>query len=185
MKYKIGLFLITFFFIFGVLAGIYINTDIALDDIPEKIIRLHVVANSDSPADQQLKLQVRDNVIGRMNGKFGGLKDISEVKRIIDSIANTSSRNEKEAILKQNKNNELLKDIFYFVFNPYILTGLSTKKINKKVKEKGSIYYNFNEVKNYILQHNTGTDYDIATVQNFIKNKPPANLKYLHRNLVN
>lgn len=102
---------------------------------------------------------------------------MQEVLKIINQIASTSSRNEKEAILKQNKNNELLKDIFYFVFNPYILTGLSTKKINKKVKEKGSIYYNFNEVKNYILQHNTGTDYDIATVQNFIENNPPANLQ--------
>jgi len=83
MKYKIGFFLIAFFFIFGVLTGIYINTDMALADVPEKIIRLHVVANSDSPIDQQLKLQVRDKIISSMSGRLEGLKDISEVKSIV------------------------------------------------------------------------------------------------------
>ena len=97
---------------------------------------------------------------------------MQEILKIINQIASTSSRNDKEAILKQHKNNNQLKDMFYFVFNPYILTGLSTKKINKKTKEKGTTYYNFDEVKNYILKHNTGTDYDIATVQNFISNQP-------------
>ena len=83
MKYKIGFFLITFFFVFGILTGIYINTDMALADVPEKIIRLHVVANSDSPVDQQLKLQVRDRIISSMSGRLEGLKDISEVKSIV------------------------------------------------------------------------------------------------------
>ena len=83
MKYKIGFFLIAFFFVFGILTGIYINTDMALADVPEKIIRLHVVANSDSPVDQQLKLQVRDKIISSMSGRLEGLKDISEVKSIV------------------------------------------------------------------------------------------------------
>lgn len=96
---------------------------------------------------------------------------MQEILNIINQIANTSSRNEKEVILKKYQDNKLLKDIFYFVFNPYILTGLSTKKINKITKEEGSKYYNFDEIKDYILKHNTGTDYDIATVQNFIKNQ--------------
>ena len=59
---------------------------------------------------------------------------MQEVLKVINQIANTSSRKEKEVILKQHKDNELLKDVFYFAFNPYILTGLSTKKITKKVK---------------------------------------------------
>ena len=32
-------------------------------NLSEKLIRLHVVANSDSPADQALKLRVRDAVL--------------------------------------------------------------------------------------------------------------------------
>ena len=97
---------------------------------------------------------------------------MQEVLSIINQLASTSSRNEKEDILKKNQSNEKLKDVFHFVYNTYILTGLSTKKINKKTKEKGNIFENFEDMKNYILKHNTGTDHDIATVQNFIKNQP-------------
>ena len=96
MKYKIGFFLIAFFFIFGLLMSIYINTDMELSDVPDKIIRLHVVANSDSTEDQQLKLQVRDKIIGRMNARFEGIKDISEVKSIIEG-----SLGEIEAVARE------------------------------------------------------------------------------------
>ena len=97
---------------------------------------------------------------------------MQEVLNIVNQIASTSGRNDKETILKKNQSNEKLKDVFYFVYNTYILTGLSTKKINKKTKEKGNTFNNFEDMKNYILKHNTGTDHDIATVQNFIKNQP-------------
>ena len=97
---------------------------------------------------------------------------MQEVLKIVNQIASTSGRNDKETILKKNQSNEKLKDVFYFIYNTYILTGLSTKKINKKTKEKGKTFDNFEDMKNYILKHNTGTDHDIATVQNFIKNQP-------------
>ena len=97
---------------------------------------------------------------------------MQEVLKIVNQIASTSERNDKETILKKNQSNEKLKDVFYFIYNTYILTGLSTKKINKKTKEKGKTFDNFEDMKNYILKHNTGTDHDIATVQNFIKNQP-------------
>ncbi|HYE81437.1 MAG TPA: stage II sporulation protein R [Clostridia bacterium] len=96
LKYKIGFFLLSFLFFFGLLMNVYINTDKELADVPDKIIRLHVVANSDSPLDQQLKLQVRDKVISSMNERFKGIKDIAEVKNII-----TGSLEEIEAIAKE------------------------------------------------------------------------------------
>ncbi len=83
MKYKIGVFIILFFFLFGLLMNVYINTDKELAAVPDKIIRLHVIANSDSPFDQQLKLKVRDSVIGSMGAKFESLGDIAEVRSII------------------------------------------------------------------------------------------------------
>lgn len=97
---------------------------------------------------------------------------MEQVLKIINQIASTSSRNEKEVILKTNQDNKLLKDVFYFVFNPYILTGLSTKKINKKITgQEVVIYESFEDIKNYILKHNTGTDKDIAIVQCFIRHQ--------------
>ncbi len=111
MKYKIGFFLITFFFVFGILTGIYINTDMALADVPEKIIRLHVVANSDSPVDQQLKLQVRDRIISSMSGRLEGLKDISEVKSIVQgSLAEIEAA--AREVIEENRKRYGVKAVF-------------------------------------------------------------------------
>lgn len=98
-----------------------------------------------------------------------------EQYKILEKIKNTSSNNEKQAILEQNKNNELLKEILKFVYNPYFKTGLSSKKIKKKIapteyrlllQPENSITYIFN----YLKDHNTGTDQDIAHVQWYIRN---------------
>ena len=98
-----------------------------------------------------------------------------EQYKILEKIKNTSSNNEKQAILEQNKNNELLKEILKFVYNPYFKTGLSSKKIKKRIapteyrlllQPDNSITYIFN----YLKDHNTGTDQDIAHVQWYIRN---------------
>ena len=39
----------------------------SLNNIEDKIFRLHIIANSDSAEDQNLKYQVRDNIISYMN----------------------------------------------------------------------------------------------------------------------
>ncbi len=96
-KYRIpAIMTIAFFFFFGILMNVYISTDKELSDVADKIIRLHVVANSDSPSDQQLKLQVRDRVIKKMSGRFEGLQDVSEVKKVI-----AASLGEIEGIVRE------------------------------------------------------------------------------------
>ncbi|MFA6778073.1 MAG: ATP-dependent DNA ligase [Bacilli bacterium] len=96
-----------------------------------------------------------------------------EVLNIINLIANTSSRNEKEAILREHKDNKLFKDILYFVFNPYILTGISSKKIKKNIKlNEGRNIYDIYDLMNYLKENNTGKDIDIFSVQSFIKGEP-------------
>ena len=39
----------------------------SLNNIEDKVFRLHIIANSDSAEDQNLKYQVRDNIISYMN----------------------------------------------------------------------------------------------------------------------
>lgn len=103
MKYKVGLFLLITLFIFGLLINVYITTERELANVPDKIIRLHVVANSDSPEDQQLKLQVRDKVIGGMSGRFEGLKDINEVKAVIEESLGEIEATARETIAENGK----------------------------------------------------------------------------------
>jgi DNA ligase-1 len=94
---------------------------------------------------------------------------VLEVLKVIKQIGDTSSRTEKENILKQNSNNQLLKEILQFTYDPFIVTGLSSKKINKDTNLSPSTELNtIQEVMNYLKQNNTGRDIDIANVHHFI-----------------
>lgn len=46
--------------------------------INDSVLRLHVLANSDSPTDQALKLEVKDEVVKYMRKEFSNTKDINE-----------------------------------------------------------------------------------------------------------
>ena len=94
---------------------------------------------------------------------------IEKVKEIFDQLQATNSKLEKQRIIRENKDNQQFTDTLVFLLSPYILTGISTKKIDKKVKPW--IYTNdylWSSVKSYLLSHNTGTDDDIAYIQDFI-----------------
>ena len=57
------------------------------DDLQEKMIRLHVIANSDSDADQTLKLCVRDAVLCRAEEILRQSADMTESRaRLRDSL---------------------------------------------------------------------------------------------------
>jgi stage II sporulation protein R len=80
---KAGFFLLVLFFIFGIINYFYMNADRELADVADKLVRLHVIANSDSVEDQDLKRKVRDEVIKQMSPKFEGLKDVTQVRQVI------------------------------------------------------------------------------------------------------
>lgn len=98
---------------------------------------------------------------------------MEEVIKIFKELQESSGKRLQE-ILEENKDNELLKKVLWFVYNPYIVTGLSSKKINKIVNKqiKYAPAETIEEVFKYLQKHNTGTDIDIAYVLEFIQNKP-------------
>ncbi len=53
------------------------------NELATNIIRLHVLANSDSEEDQKLKLEVRDRILEFMQVKLTDSKDIEESRSII------------------------------------------------------------------------------------------------------
>ena len=98
---------------------------------------------------------------------------MEEVIKIFKKLQESSGKRLQE-ILEENKDNELLKKVLWFVYNPYIVTGLSSKKINKMVNTqiKYAPAETIEEVFEYLQKHNTGTDIDIAYVLEFIQSKP-------------
>jgi len=104
-----------------------------------------------------------------------------KVKDIIEGIAGTSSRKDKESILNINKDNQLLRDVLYFVYNTYIITGLSNKKMNKVVNMEG--VRDIDDVMEYLKENNTGSDLDIQIVQKYISNQS-VELQDLYKQIV-
>lgn len=66
------------------------------EDISEKLIRLHVIANSDSDADQELKLKVRDEILEYVSDLTEECKSIDNAKLLVsnnlDELENIASR---------------------------------------------------------------------------------------------
>ena len=100
---------------------------------------------------------------------------MEEVIKLFKQIQETSSLNEKKAIITANKDNELFKECLKFLLDGNIVTGISTKKIRKKVTPSSELapYYlcvhsTFEDVMEYLRENNTGKDEDIYEVQSFL-----------------
>lgn len=87
IKIRIGI-LVSVLILIGITVGIVINKEIEkIDactyDYKEKLIRFHVIANSDEEEDQELKLKVRDAVIKYLQPKLEKSSSIEESEKII------------------------------------------------------------------------------------------------------
>ena len=102
------------------------------------------------------------------------IDSVIDVYNIFNELMNTSSRLEKERILRDNCDSTLFKSVLRFVLDPMIVTGISSKKIKKDVNigycEIESGDYFIEDLLEYVKEHNTGTDNDIAYVQ-FVASK--------------
>lgn len=54
------------------------------DDLRGRVLRLHILANSDSEADQALKLKVRDAVVAASAGWLDGVECAEDAERVLD-----------------------------------------------------------------------------------------------------
>ena len=98
---------------------------------------------------------------------------LKEVIKLFKQIQETSSTNDKKAIIVANKDNELFKKCLKFLLDGNVVTGISSKKLNKDVFVPGHDNCNtFEELMDYLTLNNTGCDYDIRTVRYFIENQP-------------
>ena len=70
-------------------------------DVAGKLIRFHVIANSDDKIDQKLKLKVRDSVLKYISPKLKECKSIEESRKIINN-ENKNIKKIAEMIIKEN-----------------------------------------------------------------------------------
>ncbi len=86
-------------FFLTVLAGFF-PFAAASEELPQNIVRLHVVANSDSEEDQAVKLLVRDAVLEEAARWYGGARTMEEASARLcthlESIAKTAQATLRE-----------------------------------------------------------------------------------------
>ena len=116
-KIKLFLFILPLLFIYTLICSIsYVNA--ISTDLQKNVFRLHVIANSDSEEDQNLKLKVRDNVIKYMNTLCS--KTTSKEESI--EIANAHLNEFKEIALNTIKENGYNYDVNISIDNVFFPT---------------------------------------------------------------
>ena len=69
--------------IFGLLCAVFVSFaqfNAACEDMRTNVLRLHIIANSDSSEDQELKLKIRDSILNESVDLFDGITDIDILK---------------------------------------------------------------------------------------------------------
>ncbi|MCL2391508.1 MAG: hypothetical protein FWC66_02720 [Oscillospiraceae bacterium] len=86
-------------------------------------------------------------------------------------LSKTSSNNAKKDIIIANAENEHFLKFLDYLLNPFLITGISTKKITKETEKTSTstkIFDSFSDLMQYILQNNTGNDEVIANIRHFL-----------------
>lgn len=89
MKNKLTVFLLTFSAITALMLPLSALVPTSEDaELYDNVIRLHVLANSDSDADQALKLKVRDSVLETASTLLSGITDRDAAEAVLsDNLA--------------------------------------------------------------------------------------------------
>lgn len=105
--------------------------------------------------------------------------NLTDLYNVCKQLQETSSRKDKEAIIKKYSDYTLFTDTMRFLFDNNITTGLDIKKINKQLRVDGTAVIvpedTFDGLLQYVKKNNTGSNLDIITVQLSILNIAKGN----------
>lgn len=106
-------------FLFLLLISAYLSPFIETSErISDDVFRLHILANSDSEEDQQLKLKVRDAVLEKSQSLFLGCSSLDEIIGVCRKNLNLFTETARKCILENGYN----YDVNVFVDREYFNT---------------------------------------------------------------
>ena len=85
MKKFLKIILVIFLFLLFIFISTYSYAKTVFYDLSSNIFRLHIIANSDSPEDQALKLKVRDNIVNYLKENTKNCKTKNEIVQFTSS----------------------------------------------------------------------------------------------------
>ena len=107
-------------------------------------------------------------------------EEVREISEAFYEIKNTTTKKEKEEVIKFHTLKGTVVDTLEFLLNPFMTSNISSKKIRKKVKaepERG--FDSIGSFLNWLATDCRGSDKDIATIQEFIRGPHKEFLKQL------
>jgi len=93
------------------------------------------------------------------------MKTLYKFKKFVDELNKNNSRNYKISVLEKYRDDMDIKYYLNFIFNPFIITGISDKKLARRVETDYSTEITaVNDILNYAQAHNTGSDADLSII---------------------
>ena len=83
MRYKSKVIIVSLLLIIALALAYAFESYFEIIKLENKIIRLHILANSDTLQDQELKLKVRNNILNNFNKRFNNITNKSESETVI------------------------------------------------------------------------------------------------------
>ncbi len=83
MKYRSKIITVTLLLVIALALAYAFESYFEIIKIENKIIRLHILANSDTIQDQELKLKVRNNILNNFNARFSNISNKKESETLI------------------------------------------------------------------------------------------------------
>lgn len=116
MKNFKNLLIIFTLFIVYILISIFSYSNAVSNNISNNVFRLHVIANSDSVEDQNLKYDVRDALISYMNSISANISSKEEAIKLVKENKNEFYKIAKKVIADKGFNYDVNIDVGNFSF---------------------------------------------------------------------
>lgn len=96
------------------------------------------------------------------------MTDFEQFKMFVDKMLESSSRNYKLKVLTEYKDDECVRFFLWFLYNPYVSTGISFKKIIKSVAIHADTRFpTLHSLLDYVITNNTGKDEVLSEIHSF------------------
>lgn len=116
------------------------------------------------------------------------MQTLLEFNTFVQRICSTSSRNAKLEILRDYSDSDTIKYYLNFIYNPYIITGISNKKLHKVLSthltDMDAGIDSARALLDHIKEHNTGTDSVVYQCQRYLSSIGDPELEDLLCNII-
>ena len=105
----------------------------------------------------------------------------------INELKQSNSRNYKLEVLRRYSTDEDVRQYLHFIYNPYIVTGISNKKLHKVVDVEKLTVFGFDTIfkfLNYLKINTTGSDVVVAHCQNVLSEIGNPDLEFLLEGII-